>query len=315
MKPTPKERLVKALQKDRRYKFRELRAICGVSNRTLNALFAELRQEGFKLVFGRHDRTFFLSRVPTPYTDAFDMSWLAVKGKIGLISDPHLCSNAERLDICEAAYDRFVEEGAQCVLHAGDISDGWQEYRGHEQNVKVAGAQSQAKYVIRHYPRREGLKTFFIAGNHDHRSYQKVGVDQCSLMVSGFTHEGREVKGRDDLVYLGQYSRMLVFPNEVTAQLLHPRGGGVYAVSYPQQKRAREMRSDTRPNLQISGHYHQFSWIRQDITEMIAMPGVQDETEFFVRLGFGRQMGFCVLEYELARLGFKRIKVEHTQLL
>ena len=101
MTPTPKERLISALQKDRRYKFRDLQAITGLKKDNLNALIAELRREGFKIVYGRLDRTFFMSRVPTPYTDAFDMSSMPEKGRFGLISDTHLCSNAERLDLVE----------------------------------------------------------------------------------------------------------------------------------------------------------------------------------------------------------------------
>lgn len=312
---TPKEKLIKALQKGRRYKFRELRGICGISNKHLQHLIAECRHEGYKIVYGKLDRTFFLSKAPTPYSDAFDMSWLPQEGKLGIISDTHLCSQAERLDIVNAAYDRYVEEGITTVLHAGDISDGWQVYRGHEQHIKVAGCHNQAKYVIENYPSRKGVTTFFIGGNHDLKSYEKQGIDQCSLMVNGFDHEGKHYDGRKDMIYLGQYSRNLIFPNEVQVQILHPHGGGTYSKSYPQQKRAREMRSDTRPAMQLSGHFHTFNWTTEDYTHMIALPGVQDETEFFVRLGFGRQMGFSILDYTLGFIKFERVKLEVVSML
>lgn len=314
-KLSPKEKLISALQKDKRYKFRELREIVGVTNNQLNALIAECRKDGLKIVYGKLDRCFFLSKCPTPYSNGFDMTWLPTKGKLGLISDTHLCSNADRLDICEKAYDRFAEEGIKTVIHSGDIVDGWEVYRGHSQNIKTAGAHNQAKYAVKYYPQRKGIKTFFITGNHCNKVYEKQGVDMGSLIVNGFDHEGKFHEGRKDLVYLGQYSRTLIFPGEVTAQVLHPHGGSAYAISYPQQKRAREMRSDTRPHLQISGHYHTFSWIVQDYTHFIALPGVQDETEFFVRLGFGRQMGFCLAEYELDFLKISKLKIEHVSML
>lgn len=253
-KLSPKEKLIGALQRDRRYKFRELRGICGVGNDHLRHLINECRAEGMKIVYGKLDRTFFLSKAATPYSTPFDMSWLPEKGKLGLVSDTHLCSDAERLDLIEKAYSRFEEDGIKTVIHAGDIADGWEVYRGHVQHVKVAGAQNQAKYVVDNYPLKKGIKTFFIGGNHDLKSFEKMGVDQCSLIVNGFEHNNRRVEGRKDLVYLGQYSRMLMFPGEITAQVLHPHGGSAYAVSYPQQKRSREMRSDTRPHLQLSGH-------------------------------------------------------------
>lgn len=314
-KSSPKERLIQVLQKGGRHKFRDLCKSAGVSAAGLRVLINECRREGFKIVYGKLDRTFFLSKIPTPYSDGFDMSWLPEVGKLGLISDTHLCSNAERLDIIEAAYTRYEEEGITTVIHAGDISDGWEVYRGHAQNIKTAGCQNQAKYVIEHYPRRKGIHTFFIGGNHDLKSYEKQGIDQCSLVTQGFIHNGKEYEEREDLVYLGQYSRVLNFPNEVTADVLHPHGGSVYAVSYPQQKRAREMRTDTRPHLQISGHFHTFSWIVQDYTHFLALPGVQDETEFFRRLGFGRQMGFAVMDYTLGWLKFEQLKVELITML
>lgn len=314
-KLSPKERLIQALLKDKRYKFRDLRSICGVSNRDLERLIAECRRDGMKVMYGKLDRCFYLSKAPTPFSTAFDMSRLPLKGKLGLVSDTHLCSDAERLDLIEAAYDRFVDEGITTVLHSGDLMDGWEVYRGHVQHIKVAGCHNQAEYCIKHYPERPGVKTYFIAGNHDNKSFEKLGTDQCSLVVSGFQHNNRWVEGRKDMVYLGQYSRVLNFPNEVTVQLLHPHGGGTYSKSYPQQKRAREMRSDSRPNLQMSGHFHTFSWIMEDYTAMIAMPGFQDETEFFVRLGFGRAMGYCILEYEIGKMQFTKLKLELVPLL
>lgn len=312
---TPKEKLIAALQKDKRYKFRDLRGICGCSNETLRSLIDQCRAEGFKIVYGKLDRTFFLSRAATPYSTPFDMSWLPEKGKLGLISDTHLCSDADRLDLCEKAYERFEEEGIKTVLHAGDVCDGHEVYRGHVQHVRCAGAQNQAKYVIENYPMRKGIKTFFITGNHDNKIFEKQGVDMGSLFVNGFDKDNKHFEGRKDMVYMGQYSRTLMLPNEVTAQVLHPHGGSAYAISYPQQKRAREMRADTRPNLQISGHFHVFSWIRQDYTEMLALDGMQDETEFFIRLGFGRNMGFSILEYQLGWMKFERFKLERISML
>lgn len=314
-KLSPKEKLIQALQRDKRYKFRELRSICGVSNEALRKLIDECRKDGMKVVYGKLDRSFFLSRASTPYSTPFDMSWLPHKGKLGLVSDTHLCSDAERLDLIEKAYTRFEEDGIRTVIHAGDISDGWEVYRGHMQHIKVGGVMNQAKYVIDHYPRRTGVKTYYIGGNHDLKSFEKQGIDQTALISAGFEQNNKVVEGRKDLVYLGQYSRMLMLPHEITAQVLHPHGGSAYAVSYPQQKRSREMRSDTRPHLQLSGHFHTFNWIVQDFTQMIALPAFQDETEFFIRLGFGRQMGYCILDYQLGWMKFERFKVEHISLL
>lgn len=292
-----------------RYKFRELKELTGLkTDEALTGLIGELRQSGMKIIHSRMDRTYFLSTVPTPYSDFFDMSWLPKSGRIGVISDTHLCSEADRLDLLEHVYDIYVKEGITTVLHPGDIMDGWQVYRGHEQHVKLVGGAAQARYCVDKYPSRPSIKTYFISGNHDNKSYEKTGIDQCSLVVNGFDYNGKFVEGRKDMIYLGQYSRFLLFPEEATVQLLHPHGANTYAKSYAQQKRAREMKVDTRPNLQISGHMHILNFTKEDITWMLACPGVQDETEYFIRQGYRRDMGYTILEYEARKGRFTRMK-------
>jgi len=244
---TSQEKVLSALKKDRRYKFRELKSIARTTNDGLAAIIGNLRAQGHQIVLNRFDRTYYLSKIPTPYSNYFDMSWLPLSGKLGIVSDTHLCSVAERLDLLNQAYDDFVAQGIKTVIHAGDICDGWNVYRGHDQFIKTAGGMNQARYCIENYPSRKGLRTFFISGNHDNKSFEHDGIDLCSLIVNGFDHhDGTHVDGRKDLVYLGQYSRTLMFPDDVTVQVLHPRGNNAYARSYAQQKRAREMKSETR---------------------------------------------------------------------
>ena len=47
---------------------------------------------------------------------------------------------------------------------------------------------------------------------------------------------------------------------------------------------------------------------------MIAMPGVQDQTEFFVRLGFSRQMGCVVIHYEIENRRIKSLQAKYLVL-
>jgi calcineurin-like phosphoesterase family protein len=125
-----------------RYKFRELKVLATVStDKRLNELMVELRSEGMKILRSRTDRTYYLSTIPTPYSDYFDMTFLPEHGRLGLISDTHLCSDADRLDLLEKIYDDFEKQGIKHVLHSGDLMDGWNVYPGHERLVKVIGGQ------------------------------------------------------------------------------------------------------------------------------------------------------------------------------
>lgn len=303
MKASPRDRVLALLQKrNARYKFKHLMALAKLTREETEAAIAEVRKTHKNLVFAKYDRTFFLSDTPTWYSNQTDLSRrLPSEGAFGVVTDTHLCSDAERLDLVNLAYDEFVKAGITTVFHVGDWMDGENVYRGHNQFVKVHGVQNQAAYFIKHYPKREGITTYGISGNHDCEAFLKTGVDQASLVVNGFEHEGRHYEGREDIVYLGQYAHKIILPQEVTMELLHPRGNNSYAKSYKQQKRSEAMDRNLRPDIQLSGHFHDFNhtWINH--THLIALPGLQDETEFFKRLGLPRGMGFMILRYKIAK--------------
>lgn len=308
---TPCDRVITALsRRDARLKFHDLAKVTGLSNQELAAAIMEVREARPDLMYGKFDKKYWFSHVPTWYSNQTDLSGsLPPTGEVGVITDTHLCSVAERLDVVNDAYDEFARRGIKTVLHCGDMSDGWKEYRNHINFVNHHGDQEQAKYVIENFPSRPGITTYTIGGNHDD-SYGASKIDRLSLVVNGFHHHGRHIEGRRDIKYLGQYSHYLIFPEEVRVHLLHPRGNNSYALSYKQQKRAEAFAKNERPDLQLSGHFHTYCHIVHDSTHMIACPGMQDETEFFKRLGFARSIGFIVLRYSIEKGAFKSLSPE-----
>lgn len=288
-------------KRNARYKFKDLAKAAKLTHAELTATIAEVRKLVPNLVFAKFDKTYYLSETPTWYSNQTDLSHLPTEGELGVVSDTHLCSEAERLDIVRDAYDEFARRGITTVLHAGDLMDGMDVYKGHNQFIKVHGCQAQARYFIENYPRKDGIRTYAISGNHDCSTYLKSGVDQASLVVNGFWHEGKQYEGRKDIVYLGQYSHRVILPQEVTVELLHPRGNNSYALSYKQQKRSEAMDRNFRPDVQLSGHFHMYSHLWLQGTHFVACFGLQDETEFFKRLGLPRGMGFMVLRYRIEK--------------
>lgn len=282
-----------------RYKFRELATLAKLTFKATEQAIAELRKSNKNLVYAKFDKTYFFSEIPTQYSNQTDLSQvMELEGKFGIVSDTHLGSNGERLDILKKAYDTFAERGISQVFHCGDMTDGFHQYRGHHMNVKVYGDAAQAIRVIKSYPRREGITTYVIAGNHD-VDHNKEGHTRLSLVVNGVDYEGKHYDGRDDIVFLGDYAHRIILPQEVTMEMLHPVGGASYAVSYKQQKRSEAMERNLRPDIQISGHYHTYNHIWLQGTHFLAIPGMQDETEFFKRLGLPRGMGFVIVHYRI----------------
>lgn len=296
-------RIVSLLRKrNARYKFKELQALAKCEALELEEALSEVRGLHPNLVYAKFDRTYYFSDTPTWYSDQTDLSReMSLEGEFGVISDTHLGSIADRMDLLSGAYDWFAARGIKQVFHTGDMTDGSQEYRGHIQFVKVFGDQPQAEYVIKNYPKRAGITTYVIAGNHDMDNFGKSHVDRLSLVVKGFYNDGKWFEGREDIRYLGQYSHYIILPQDVRVHLLHPRGGNTYAMSYRQQKRSEAMDRNRRPDIQFSGHFHTFNMLWLNNTYFIACPGMQDETEFFVRLGLPRSLGYMIVRYKIEK--------------
>ncbi len=307
---TPVERVLACIKKQR-CKFKHIVKRTGLSAREVERAIAELRKTHPQLTFAKFDRTFFLSDTPTHYNFQTDLSQtLPLDGCVGLVSDTHLCSNAERLDLVNLAYDTFARRGITTVFHSGDNVDGMGVYRGHDNNIKVYGDMAQAKYFIQKYPKKPNITTYTIAGNHDLATYLKTGNDLVSLIVNGFRYEGKDIEGRKDIVYLGHYAHRIIFPQQVTVELIHPLGSNPYSKSYKQQRRSENMDRNSRPDLQVSGHFHDFNFLWAGGTYFIAMPGFQDATEYFKRLGLPRGMGFVILHYSISEGKFVSLSPE-----
>lgn len=311
-KLSPIERVVKALsKKGTRLNYKAIQKATGLVNTKLSEAISEIRLQRGDFKYGKFDKTYWFSEAPTWYSYSTDLSnVLPADGEFGQVSDTHLASIAERLDLVEEAYDEFVRRGIKVVIHTGDLTDGFNSYKYHINFVKVHGDQAQAKYAIDNYPRRKGITTYVISGNHDCDNYGRTGVDRLSLVTHGFQHEGKQVNGRDDIVLLSQFSHSLILPQEVRVDLLHPRGGGSYAKTYRHQKWSEEMKRNNRPDLHLNGHYHTFvqAWISG--TFFVGAPGMQDETEFFKRLGYARNMGFLIHRYTIKKGAIKSYSPE-----
>lgn len=84
--------------------------------------------------------------------------------KLLLISDTHLASKYDRLDILRYLYDEADRKGVNYVLHAGDVTDGKSNRPEHIYSLKEASYVGQRDYVVDKYP-RSGVPTYLIAGN------------------------------------------------------------------------------------------------------------------------------------------------------
>jgi hypothetical protein len=166
--------------------------------------------------------------------------------KFGLIGDTQFGSKYAQITHLHTFYDICQREGITDVYHTGDITDGLKMRVGHEYELYEHSADGQIDDVVANYPKRDGITTHFITGNHDASLYKQVGMDV-----------GRAIsRQRPDMHYLGRDAAVVNLTPNCTLELRHPWDGVSYAVSYRLQKMIESMESDSKPNIFAVGHYH-----------------------------------------------------------
>lgn len=220
-----KEEVTKRVLKERSpFDLKEFSVSVGVTVDVVKQVIDSLKEQGY--TFEKSDNYILRGQNPNEQTIFDARKYLdSTNLHFGLISDTHMSSIKERPDALHAMYDRFQKEGVKLVLHVGDITDGVGVFRGHEFELKHQGQTAQINHVIANYPRREGITTGFITGNHDLRATERGGVDP-GVPIS---------QARPDLIYLGQMSAQVKLADNVKMDLLHPAGGSSYALCFDDQ--------------------------------------------------------------------------------
>lgn len=216
--------------------------------------------------------------------------------RFGLIGDTHIGSLYFRHDALAAFYRHCHDEGAEYVLHAGDVLAGFRVYKGQEFELHPHGRSwpEQRQLFIEHAPKIDGLTTIFIVGNHD-ASYKK----QIGLVV------GEELAtARPDWKFVGQDVGDVTLKTKqgqrFTVRLLHPGGGTAYALSYHPQKIVESMAGGSKPDLIGIGHYHKAEWIPAYRNVCAIQTGTfESQTPFMVQRSIAAHVGGWIVEVTL----------------
>lgn len=173
----------------------------------------------------------------------------------GAVSDNHLGSRYERLDVLNDLYDKFAEAGVDRVYNAGNWIEGESRFNHHE--LLVHGMDGQLKYLAKNYPQREGIVTYAVAGD-DHEGWyaQREGID-----IGNHAENIMREAGREDWVNLGYMEAHIRLENantkaEAVMAVVHPGGGSAYATSYTVQKIIESLEGGEKPAVGLYGHYH-----------------------------------------------------------
>jgi UDP-2,3-diacylglucosamine pyrophosphatase LpxH/biotin operon repressor len=209
--------------------------------------------------------------------------------RFGLMGDTQINSKYTQLTHLHKTYDFFESEGIETVYHTGDIDEGEQMRKGHQYECYNQGVDDHAAEIVKVYPRRNGMRTRFICGNHDYSMVKLAGVDI-----------GRKIAAeRDDMEYLGQDSAVIGLTDNCNMELRHPGDGTAYALSYKLQKMIEAMSGGEKPNLLAVGHYHKQEYIFYRNVHALQTGCFQAQTPWERGKGISVAMGGWIIELRL----------------
>lgn len=218
--------------------------------------------------------------------------------RFGAVGDNHLASKYERLDVLNALYDRFSEEGITDVFNTGNWIDG--EARFNKHDLKCIGLDNQIQYFLSNYPQREGITTHVITGD-DHEGWytQREGVDVGKYMQLLATDPERGML-RPDLKYIGHMEQDIILKaqnGETVLRVLHPGGGSAYALSYSVQKIVESYQGGEKPHILLVGHYHkaEYSYVRG--VHVVQTGCTQDQTPFMRKKKLAAHLGGWIIDF------------------
>ena len=168
--------------------------------------------------------------------------------RMGLISDTRFGSKYQQLSLTNEFYNDAYDFEADMIIHLGDISEGI--YSGkkaiYNDSLFLHGAEEQADYIIKSYPYIEGIKTYFMTGEHDQTHMSSKNKKDIGNMIS---------ENREDMIYLGpnqcnlEINNIKIYLEHMTSKRDQP-----LQLSYRPQESIRTIRSEDKVDYFFQGH-------------------------------------------------------------
>lgn len=272
-----------------------------ISDLVLSAVITELSEAGYQ-VDETHDTLKLCRDVVLQDVNQHNAPW---KGdrivRFGLCGDNQYNSKYVQITHTHKLYDIYKQEGIKVVYHTGDLDEGEQMRPGHQYECYNQGADDHVAEIVKNYPKREGMKTFFISGNHDLSLVKRAGYDIGHAIA----------QKREDMVYLGQnWATINLTPNCIL-EIRHPGDGTAYAISYKLQKMVDAMAGGEKPNILAVGHYHKAEYLFYRNIHIYQTACLQAQTPWMKGKQIAAMMGGWIIEAHVDEEGtITRIKQE-----
>lgn len=228
---------------------------------------------------------------PVKTNDIYQISNNLDHIKLLLLSDTHLCSKYDRVDILRYLYEKAEDKNVNYILHSGDLTEGVSGRPQQLYELKESSYTGQRDYVIDKYP-KSNIPTYLIAGNHDLWWVKQCGADICKDIANY----------RDDIIYLGSDCEDLKI-GKLKIRLFHGSGGNAYAKSYKLQKYLDSIPMEERPHILQTGHIHQAFFMKQGKTHCFQTSCLQDLTPYERSKGFNNDKSVWWVDVDIDNKG------------
>lgn len=257
-----------------------------VSPKRVREALHRLGRDGYRVA--EEAERVVLRRLPPPTENVHRALFAGDRIRFAVISDTHLGSKRERLEELHWAYDTLVDEGITDVYHPGDLVCGSGIFPGQINEIHKHTYEDQVAYAVENYPRRPGITTRLIAGNHDLEGlFGRMGANP----VVAFCNQ------RDDCVHDGDYQATYELEQGTRISVLHPKGGMGYAADYKVRKLAEGYESGTKPNVLLIGHFHRRGQFEARGIQCVLAGCFEGGGSFGARLGMSDPaVGFHIVE-------------------
>lgn len=230
--------------------------------------------------------------------------------KLVFLSDTHFGSKYCAQDKINLAIDEINRYKPDAIFFGGDIVDGNHVYQGHEFELEDLSLPEQLESA-QIMDRIKG-KVYAIEGNHD-LSWVKKGAGYPVKMFC-------EDKSNWDYAgaYYGGYKLVTPSGQDLTIDIMHPNGGGAYAISYAAQKVMRNLPHTT--DVLALGHFHQTGYFQIPdngrYTHAMMVPSFQAPTPYAQRMGhIFSYIGYVSVELKLVQNKIKDFVFKLNEML
>ena len=219
----------------------------------------------------------------------------------GFTADNHLCSKYSRMDVLNALFDIWAEQGITRVLQAGNMIDGEARFNRFDL-VTRPGLEAQAEYLVNEWPVRKGIVTEFVPGD-DHEGWY---VQRDGVNIVKYLQNAADDAGRKDMVFKAYMEHTYILNGEnghSAMSIQHAGGGSAYATSYTVQKIVESYQPNEKPAILLVGHFHkaEFGYPRSVLTVQAGC--TQDQSPFMRKKRIEAMVGGWTLRFTVDNNG------------